>query len=193
MSTTRKPGRPPEANRKDISLAALRLFERHGYEKVTMDQVARAAGVSRTTLFRLFPSKADLVWDGIDEVMGPLKARAEELTRAKAPLRVVVDELVLPGLAYLDDPRAAEVARRRLRLAGASLELLGYSKFAEIQSLFSSTIAAGLPSRGTPPTLVADMVVASAFASVLWWARHDTPLTAADALRAGLTALREAT
>lgn len=192
MQIKRKPGRPPQADRGEIALVALRLFEEHGYENVTMDQVAKVAEVGRTTLFRLFPSKADLVWDGVHEVLGPVKERAAELARAKMPLRVVVEELVLSALRSLDDPAAADVARRRLRLAGASLELLSYPPFAEVQTLLSAALAAGLPSDAAPPTLVADMVVASTFSSVLWWARQDGPLTASDAFRAGLTALRDA-
>ncbi len=43
--------------REALHSAALRLFEAHGFEGTTVDQVASAAGVSRRTFFRYFESK----------------------------------------------------------------------------------------------------------------------------------------
>jgi AcrR family transcriptional regulator len=39
---------------------ALRLFRKQGYEATTMDAVADSSGVSKHTLYRRYPSKADL-------------------------------------------------------------------------------------------------------------------------------------
>ncbi|HXV92541.1 MAG TPA: TetR family transcriptional regulator [Pseudonocardia sp.] len=45
---------------------ALRLFSRQGYEATTVTQIAEAADVSESTLFRYFPTKEDLVlWDDV--------------------------------------------------------------------------------------------------------------------------------
>lgn len=46
-----------------IEEAALDLFERQGFDATTVDQIAERAEVSRTTFFRYFPSKADVVLD----------------------------------------------------------------------------------------------------------------------------------
>ena len=54
----------PSASRsrkvKQILPVASDLFLRHGFEAVTMDEVARAAGVSKATLYAHFASKEDL-------------------------------------------------------------------------------------------------------------------------------------
>ncbi|PRY38135.1 TetR/AcrR family transcriptional regulator [Umezawaea tangerina] len=44
-----------------ISDTALALFAEHGYDQVSITQVAEAAEVSRRTLFSYFPTKEDLV------------------------------------------------------------------------------------------------------------------------------------
>lgn len=46
-----------------IAGAAERLFAASGFSAVTVDDVARAAGVSRQTVFNHFPAKEDLVFD----------------------------------------------------------------------------------------------------------------------------------
>lgn len=58
----RRPGRPRAATRERVQAAAIELFLTHGYGATTMDQVAEAAGVGRTTVFRYFDSKSALVW-----------------------------------------------------------------------------------------------------------------------------------
>lgn len=50
-----------ERTREAISTAAIRLFLAHGYDEVSISQVAEAAEVSRRTLFAYFPAKEDLV------------------------------------------------------------------------------------------------------------------------------------
>lgn len=49
--------------RADIAEAAIRLFRDAGFDAVTMDDVAVAAGISRRTVYRHFPSKDDLVFE----------------------------------------------------------------------------------------------------------------------------------
>jgi AcrR family transcriptional regulator len=52
-----------QRTRRSLADAAVRLFTEHGYDNVTMAQVAATAGVSRRTAFRYFPSKDDLVME----------------------------------------------------------------------------------------------------------------------------------
>lgn len=51
-----------------IQELALRLFRERGYEATTVEQIAEAAEVSATTVYRYFPTKPDLViYDDLDE------------------------------------------------------------------------------------------------------------------------------
>lgn len=55
--------RNAEHTRSWIADAALELFEAHGYEATTLDELARRAGVSVSTLHRYFPTKDSLLVD----------------------------------------------------------------------------------------------------------------------------------
>jgi len=52
-----------EQTRTAIADAAVALFIEHGFVETTMDDIAHAAGVSRRTAYRHFPSKDDLVFE----------------------------------------------------------------------------------------------------------------------------------
>ena len=50
----------PDASTEAILDAALVEFDRHGIRRVALDDVARRAGVSRTTIYRRFANRDDL-------------------------------------------------------------------------------------------------------------------------------------
>jgi AcrR family transcriptional regulator len=70
-------------NRKSILDAAGRLFARHGVDAVSLEQVARAAGVGRATLFRRFEDRGALLQALLDERERELQ---EALLRGPPPL-----------------------------------------------------------------------------------------------------------
>ena len=70
----RQPGgrMDPEADRLILETAK-RLMREQGYERLTMDGVAKQAGVARTTLYRRYRDKAELVSAAIDTLRDPSK------------------------------------------------------------------------------------------------------------------------
>jgi AcrR family transcriptional regulator len=65
--TKRRPGgqMDPEADRLILETTH-RLLREHGYDRLTIDGVAREAGVARTTIYRRYRDKADLVSAAIE-------------------------------------------------------------------------------------------------------------------------------
>ena len=67
--------RPPVArladarSRVDVADIAVRLFQAQGYEATSTTQIAAAAGVSRSTFFRQFRSKDDVIFADHDELL----------------------------------------------------------------------------------------------------------------------------
>ncbi|MGC5167330.1 helix-turn-helix domain-containing protein [Luteimicrobium sp. DT211] len=84
-TTPGRPGRPRRsaaelaAERRRVAREALRLFARQGVAGTSADDVARAAGVSVRTFWRLFPRKEDavrpLLEDGVVAVAANVRAR----------------------------------------------------------------------------------------------------------------------
>jgi AcrR family transcriptional regulator len=70
--------RKKAATRKALADAALRLFLEHGYDNVGIKDVAEAADVSTTTLFKHFPSKEALVFDRDADVEAALVAAVRD-------------------------------------------------------------------------------------------------------------------
>lgn len=61
-------GRPRDASRDEaIVTAVLDVLAEHGYERMTMDQVARRAGAGKATLYRRWTSKAELVVHAVSQ------------------------------------------------------------------------------------------------------------------------------
>jgi AcrR family transcriptional regulator len=91
-----------------VQAAALGLFERRGYDAVTVEDIARAAKVGPATVYRHFGTKEQVVlWDEYDPVL--LGALAG--TSRGPPLQVLRDVLVA-SVARFDGPESRQVLRR---------------------------------------------------------------------------------
>ncbi|MEA2420919.1 MAG: hypothetical protein QOF55_18 [Thermoleophilaceae bacterium] len=65
---TRNPGRPrSEQARRAVLDAAVGLIEESGYGRLTLDGIARRAGVSRQTVYRWWPGKAEIVLEALND------------------------------------------------------------------------------------------------------------------------------
>jgi AcrR family transcriptional regulator len=64
----RRPGRPrSEKARRAILAAAAELVEKRGYGVLTMEEIARSAGVSKQTVYRWWPRKSSVVLEALNE------------------------------------------------------------------------------------------------------------------------------
>lgn len=173
MSSTndRPTGRPRTIDPDAVSLVALRLFDDQGFDAVSMDDVAAAAGVSRRSLFRLFPNKAALVWGGLDE----FAARFREALRsrpAEEPSAVALRAAYRIGATFPDD--AVEVTRHRLRVirANPSLEHVGAATVTALTDEILRYVAErdGVTADDLAVAVRAHTLAAAASAALTWWA-----------------------
>ena len=104
-----------EQTRQRLQEHALRLFAKRGFDNVTVEEVARAAGVSHMTFFRHFPTKESVVLDDpYDPMIGAAVARQDIGLPALERVRLGV----LEAWDRLDEPDD-EASRIRIRLASA--------------------------------------------------------------------------
>ncbi|HEX3779876.1 MAG TPA: TetR family transcriptional regulator [Pseudonocardiaceae bacterium] len=92
--------------RRSLADAALRLFLQHGYDQVSVKDVADAADVSVTTLFKHFPSKEALVFDEDDDIETALVAAVRDRAPGRsipaalrAHILATTPDITVPGFA----------------------------------------------------------------------------------------------
>jgi AcrR family transcriptional regulator len=73
-----------EHTRDRILDAAERLLARLGYEKTTMDDLAREAGIGKRTIYVHFPSKEEVALSTIDRIVERLKGRLRAIAVSRA-------------------------------------------------------------------------------------------------------------
>ncbi|GAA3320812.1 TetR/AcrR family transcriptional regulator [Arthrobacter ramosus] len=91
--------------------AAIELLVRQGYDATSVDDLADAAGISRSTFFRKFGSKEDIVFADHDRIL----ARVQEFLAGTAadPLHAVVEAALLVFGHHVGN-RKTSVARYEL-------------------------------------------------------------------------------
>lgn len=106
-----------------------------------MDLIARTAGISTPTLFRYFPTKAALLWHGMDESAESFRSLVEATPSDVPPARAIAEAY----LAMLDaDPARLAVIRARVAIIAndpAAAEA-SWTKFEEWRRLVTELLQA---------------------------------------------------
>ncbi|AXG58042.1 putative transcriptional regulator [Streptomyces lincolnensis] len=97
--------RKKAATRQALADAALRLFTERGFDKVGVREVAEAADVSLSTLFKHFPGKEALVFDEDQDVEDALVRAVRDRPPGQSVLHALRDHLVRTRTGLrTDDP-----------------------------------------------------------------------------------------
>lgn len=156
--------------------AAWSLCVEHGYDRVTVEQIARTAGVSLRTFFNYFSSKEEAVMAG-DTLAAEVLVREFAARPLSEPVLVALREAlhtVYPSHIDLDRLRGL----RELRRHPALLPHVFAAYSAREQELAAAIAArCGVdPAEDPYPAVTASVILASLRAVVQWWL--DTPSAA---------------
>jgi AcrR family transcriptional regulator len=158
LPETTPPGTTPKC--RQIVQAAESLFLAHGYGAVSMEAVARQAGVSKATLYAYFPSK-DVLFAGVVADKGHDSPVEESLFPDPAPdLRAALLAIGQRLLRFLLRERTLAILRiaiaesTRFPDLGQAFHANGPQKFCDRFGLWLATLAARGQVR-TPDTLIA--------------------------------------
>ncbi|MEU8698740.1 TetR/AcrR family transcriptional regulator [Streptomyces sp. NPDC048680] len=97
--------RKKAATRQAIADAALELFLEHGFERVSVRDVAEKADVSTTTLFAHFPGKEALVFDREAEVEAELTAAVRDRPAGQDVVEALRAHALTSWVRVASDPR----------------------------------------------------------------------------------------
>jgi mycofactocin system transcriptional regulator len=161
---------PREGTRARIERAALDLFTRRGFEGVTIDEVADAAGISRRTYFRYFATKADAVWGDFAEHV----ARLAWLLRDSGDQQPVLAAICAAYVEVNDYSQAdLPLLRQRMQLILTEPALLAHSqvRYADVDRVVAEYVASRTGSEAGEllPRLVAASSRAAATAAFEAW------------------------
>ncbi|RYE80871.1 MAG: TetR family transcriptional regulator [Myxococcales bacterium] len=104
-----------ETSRDRLTAAAFALFAEQGYDATTVDEIAARAGVGRTTYFRNFRTKEDVVFPEHEDLLAAIEGRLAAATKGNS-LVAIVDAARLVLRHYLDE---GDLARSRYALTSA--------------------------------------------------------------------------
>lgn len=133
-------GRPPVTDHSAIERAAFDLFDERGFEATTVEDIARAAGIGRRTLFRYFPSKNDIPWGRFDDSLRHLRAYLDA-TPAELPVHVAVHRAVLDFNHLEQDAVAQHRRRMRLLLTTPALQAHSALRYEEWRGVIADFVA----------------------------------------------------
>lgn len=141
---------PDQSTRARITRAAFDLFVERGYDATTVEAIAERAGVGRTTFFRMFGTKEEVVFPDHPSLLAQVEARLAASTPEARDLALTeAARLVL--LHYLAE---GDLARTRYRLTSTvpALRAREVAGIGQYQRLFRRHLRRWL-GPGTDPDL----------------------------------------
>jgi len=132
--------------RERLVLAAVELFTEQGYDATTVTQIAESAGVTRSTFFRYFPDKRDILMAGQEALSRLLADGIAGAPEGASPL-----EAVAAGLQRVSGemgPMNRELGPRMKAAVAANAELQERDALKSVG--LAAAVTTALIARGVP-------------------------------------------
>ncbi|MFG2004029.1 TetR/AcrR family transcriptional regulator [Spirillospora sp. NPDC048911] len=120
-----RPGRPRSGVNDVVFAATLRTVHELGYARATVERIAVAAGVAKTTIYRRWPSRGDLIVDCLIDAFGPIPMESTSPTEIMSTaVHWIAGKISEPGVGdafagvfsdAVSDPALREVLSTRLQ------------------------------------------------------------------------------
>jgi len=153
--------RKKHKTRQLIAATARELFAQRGFENVSVAEIARAAEVSETTVFNYFPTKEDLIYQGLEAFEDELLQAIRDRPPGEGVLQAFGRFILQPrGLLAADDRASADALVSVSRLIASSSALTAREQ--QILTRYARSLAALLAEEtGASPGDLTSQVVAN--------------------------------
>jgi mycofactocin system transcriptional regulator len=195
-SSAHRVGRRRSTTWAHLSNVAIDLFADRGFDEVSVDDVAQAAGIARRTLFRYYPSKNALPWGDFDAHLERMRDQLAGLDPS-----VPIGDALRTALLAFNTFDEAETARHRQRmrviLQTAALQAYSMTMYAGWRAVVAAFVARRLGGEAgdlVPQTVAWTMLGVALSAYEHWLADESVSLAEAldnafDTVSDGLAAL----
>jgi TetR/AcrR family transcriptional regulator, regulator of mycofactocin system len=179
-----------------ISNVAIDLFAARGFDEVSVDDVAEAAGIARRTLFRYYPSKNALPWGDFDAHLAHMRDLLSDLDPG-VPIGDALRTALLAFNSFDDQETARHRRRMRVILETAALQAYSMTMYAGWRAVVAAFVARRLGVKSgdlVPQTVAWTMLGVALSAYEHWLADESVSLARAlgdsfDTVRPGLDEL----
>ncbi|WP_165486122.1 TetR family transcriptional regulator [Frankia sp. Cppng1_Ct_nod] len=168
--------------RSELSRIAMQMFLERGFDATTIDEIAAAAGISRSTFFRHFAKKEDVILARLEARAETLRAAALARPACEPPLRVAREALA-PLVDSFAEDRARSIALGRLVADTPSLRARELHKYLYWRSALAEVLAGRLgtdPDTDMRPSLIASVAVNAFDVALRTWRNTDSGVELGD-------------
>lgn len=116
-----------------LTRAALDLYSEHGYNNVTVTQIAERAGITRRSYFRYFPDKREVLFAGSERLPAMIREALLDARQDASPLVTVLRVVAQIG-AVLEGHVSRTIERRAVIASSPELQERERTKLATVAS-----------------------------------------------------------
>jgi mycofactocin system transcriptional regulator len=186
-------GRRPSTTQDGIAAVALDLFAARGFDEVSVDDVAAAAGIARRTLFRYYPSKNAIPWGDFDAHLAHLRSLLDAVP-ADEPVGASLRSALLAFNSFSEAETPRHRTRMRVILETAALQAHSMTMYAGWRAVVAEFVARRVGAKAgdlIPQTVAWTMLGVALSAYGQWLADESVSLPQAlcdafDAVAGGL-------
>jgi AcrR family transcriptional regulator len=175
--------------RERLERAALALFVEHGYDATTVAEIADRAGLTKSTFFRHFADKREVLFGGQDMLAELFRAAIRAAPPAAATADCLAAALESAAVAFTPDRHDLAPQRQAVIAANSELQERQLLKRARL----ASAMAEALRARGAGDVtarLAAEVGVLAFSTAYARWAAPENSQSFAEIARAALRELQ---
>jgi AcrR family transcriptional regulator len=133
----------PDA-RERLTIAALELFTEQGYDETTVPQIAERAGLTKSTFFRHFPDKREVLFFGQDALIALFVEGITDAPASASALEAVAGGFEASAAGFPPERHAFAANRRAVIAANPELQ----EREARKRTVFVDAMTRALTARG---------------------------------------------